>query len=42
MCFDSVMAESFWSMLKTEFYDRSHWMTRDAARKAVSYWVEVV
>ncbi len=36
------MAESFWSTLKTEFYDRQRWPTRDAARKAVAYWMEVV
>ena len=36
------MAESFWSTLKTEFYDRKRWATRDAARKAVAYWIEVV
>ncbi|WP_083311449.1 IS3 family transposase, partial [Corynebacterium sp. HMSC069E04] len=28
--------------LKTEFYDRKRWTTRDAARKAVAYWIEVV
>ena len=42
VCFDNAMAESFWSTLKTEFYDRKCWATRDAARKAVAYWVEVV
>ena len=42
VCFDNAMAESFWSTLKTEFYDRQRWATRDAARKAVAYWIEVV
>ncbi|WP_431604534.1 IS3 family transposase [Corynebacterium propinquum] len=36
------MAESFWSTLKTEFYDRQRWPTRHAARKAVAYCIEVV
>lgn len=42
MCFDNAMTESFWSTLKTEFYDRKRWTTRDATRKAVAYWIEVV
>ena len=42
VCFDNAMAESFWSTLKTEFYDRKRWPTRDTARKAVAYWMEVV
>ena len=42
VCFDNAMAESFWSTLKTEFYDRKRWATRDAARQAVAYWIEVV
>lgn len=42
VCFDNAMAESFWSTLKTEFYDRKRWSTRDASRKAVAYWIEVV
>ncbi|RUP77238.1 hypothetical protein D8M20_09520 [Corynebacterium propinquum] len=42
VCFDNAMAESFWSTLKTEFYDRKRWATRDSARKAVAYWIEVV
>ena len=42
VCFDSAMAESFQARLITEFYDRKRWTTRDAARKAVAYWIEVV
>ena len=36
VCFDYAMAESFWSTLKTEFYDCKCWATRDSARKAVA------
>ncbi len=42
VCFDNAMSESFWSMLKTEFYDRKKWSTRDEARKAVARWIEIV
>ena len=42
VCFDNAMAESFWSTLKTEFYDRKKWQTRDEARKAVARWIEIV
>ena len=31
VCFDNAMSESFWSTLKTEFYDRKKWATRDEA-----------
>jgi transposase InsO family protein len=41
VCFDNAMAESFWSTLKTEFYDRRKWKTRDAARQAVARWIEI-
>lgn len=41
VCFDNAMAESFWSTLKTEFYDRRTWKTRDEARRAVARWIEV-
>ncbi|GAA0215806.1 IS3 family transposase [Corynebacterium riegelii] len=42
VCFDNAMAESFWSTLKTEFYDRQRWPTRDAARTGVARWIEMV
>lgn len=42
VCFDNAMAESFWSTLKTEFYDRKKWASRDAPRKAVARWIEMV
>lgn len=42
VCFDNVMTESFWSTLKTEFYDRKKWATRDEGRKAVARWIEIV
>lgn len=42
VCFDNAMSESFWSTLKTEFYDRKKWASRDEARKAVARWIEIV
>ena len=42
VCFDNAMAESFWSTLRTEFYDRKKWASRDEARKAVACWIEMV
>lgn len=42
VCFDNAMLESFWWTLKTEFYDRKKWATRDEARKAVARWIEIV
>jgi hypothetical protein len=34
------MQESFWSTLKTEFYDRRRWATRHAAIRATGRWIE--
>lgn len=42
VCWDHAMAESFWSTLKTEFYDRRRWETRAEARKGVAEWIERV
>ena len=33
-------AESFWSTLKTEFYNRYYWPTKAEARLAVGRWLE--
>lgn len=42
VCFDDAMAELFWSTLKTEFYNRRRFATRDEAKKAVAWWIEVI
>ncbi|MCT1608071.1 IS3 family transposase [Nesterenkonia massiliensis] len=42
ICFDNAMAESVFSKLKTEFYDRRTWATRAQARTGVAYWIEKV
>ena len=34
--------ESFWSTLKTEFYDRYQFATHAEAKHAVSTWIETV
>lgn len=36
------MAESFWSIVKIEFYDRKKWQTHNEARRAVARWIEIV
>lgn len=41
VCFDNAMAESLWSTLKSEFYDRKKWASRIEARKAVARWIEI-
>ena len=35
VCWDNAAAESFWSTLKTEYYDRHHWATKAEARHGV-------
>ena len=42
VCFDNAISESVWSTLKTEFYNRKKWASRDEARKAVARWIEIV
>ena len=36
VCFDNAVSESFWSTLKTEFYDRKKLASRDEVRKTVA------
>jgi transposase InsO family protein len=40
VCWDNAAAESFWSTLKTEFYNRRYWPTKAEARLAVGAWIE--
>ena len=40
VCWDNAMSESFWSTLKTEFYDRYRWATRADAKQKVAWWIE--
>jgi putative transposase len=42
VCWDNAQQESFWSTLKTEYYDRHQWPTKHLARLAVGAWIEVV
>ncbi|MFX0538964.1 transposase, partial [Ornithinimicrobium sp. Y1847] len=42
VCWDNAQIESFWSTLKTEFYDRHEFATRTEAIHAVSSWIETV
>lgn len=37
---NNAAAESFWSTLKTEFYNRRSWPTKAEARLAVGRWIE--
>ncbi len=36
----NAAAESFWSTLKTEFYNRRDWPTKAEAKQAVGAWIE--
>ena len=40
VCWDNAATESFWSTLKTEFYNRRTWPTKAEARLAVGAWIE--
>ena len=40
VCWDNAPSESFWSTLKTEFYNRHTWTTKTAAKLAVGRWLE--
>ena len=42
VCWDNAQIKSFWSTLKTEFYDRYSFATRTEAIHAVSSWIETV
>lgn len=42
ICWDNAQQESFWSTLKTEFYNRLPWATRAEAIHAVGDWIERV
>jgi putative transposase len=40
VCWDNAPAESFWSTLKTEFYNRRNWPTKAEAKLAIGAWIE--
>ena len=42
VCWDNAQIESFWSTLKTEFYDRHKSATHAQAIRAFSSWIETV
>jgi putative transposase len=42
VCWDNAQQESFWSTLKTEYYQRHTFPTRAAAVRGVSAWIDEV
>jgi len=40
VCWDNAMAESFFATLKTEFYCRRIWPTKNRAKLEVGTWIE--
>ena len=40
VCWDNAMAESFWAALKTEYYYRRAFTTRDQVYTGVATWIE--
>ena len=40
VCWDNAMAESFWATLKTEYYYRRAFTTRDQVYTGVATWIE--
>jgi transposase InsO family protein len=42
VCWDNAQQVSFWSTLKTEFYDRHEFATHTEAIHAVSSWIETI
>lgn len=42
VCWDNAMSESFWSSLKSEFFDRRVWQTRTEVKREVARWIEIV
>jgi putative transposase len=42
VCWDNSQIESFWSTLKSEFYDRYSFATKTEAKQAVGAWIESV
>ncbi len=40
VCWNNAMSESFWSTLRTEFYNRCRWVTRAEAKQKVARWID--
>lgn len=40
VCWDNAQIESYWSTLKTEYYDRHHFATHAEAIRGVTDWIE--